>query len=248
MGKTRTGNAGNSRFPEKSAVTTGKLVLIATPIGNLEDMSPRALRIIREASVVMAEDTRRTSRFLDNRSNLYSYHDHNVAGRLPQIEGFLEKGMTVALVSDAGMPGISDPAFKAVRTALSGGHRIEVIPGPSAVITALVASSLPVDRFAFEGFLPRKAGARKRRLEEMSGYSGSIVYFIGPHHLDKYLQEMESVFGNRLTCIAREMTKIHEEYVRGTISEVRQRFTGKKVRGEITIVVDGAQSRGNHFD
>ena len=226
----------------------GKLILIATPIGNLEDMSPRAVEAIENASVVFAEDTRRTAKFVTETKKLYSYHDHNVAGRLPQLREFLQNGLTVALVSDAGMPGISDPSFKAVRIAVREGFQIEVIPGPTAVTTALVGSGLPVDRFAFEGFPPRKIGARKRRLEEMSSYNGSIVYFIGPHHLQKYLGEMHGILGNRPVCVAREMTKVHEEYVRGNISDVIRRFGDRKVRGEITLVVGGKELGEDYFD
>ncbi|MCD4702049.1 MAG: 16S rRNA (cytidine(1402)-2'-O)-methyltransferase [Candidatus Aegiribacteria sp.] len=226
----------------------GKLVLVGTPIGNLSDMSARAKEAIENADVVMAEDTRRTARFVNDRRKLYSYHDHNAAGRIPQIEEFLEVGTVVALVSDAGMPGISDPAYKAVSSAVRGGHIVEVIPGPSAVITALVASGLPVDRFSFEGFLPRKKGARTHRLEEMFTYTGSIVYYIGPHHLLKYLEEMRSVFGNRPVCVAREMTKIHEEYVRGCIADVVENFSNRKIRGEITLVVGGAVLSSDFFD
>lgn len=226
----------------------GKLILVATPIGNLEDMSPRAMEVIENASIVFAEDTRRTAKFVTETKRLFSYHDHNVAGRLPQLKEFLENGLTVALVSDAGMPGISDPSFKAVRIALREGFQIEVIPGPTAVTTALVGSGLPVDRFAFEGFLPRKVGARKRRLEEMSPYIGSIVYFIGPHHLQKYLGEMQGIFGNRPVCVAREMTKVHEEYIRGNISDVIRRFGDRKVRGEITLVVGGKELGEDYFD
>jgi len=226
----------------------GKLVLIGTPIGNLSDMSARAAEAIKNAAVVMAEDTRHTAKFVIDRKKLYSYHDHNVTGRIPQIEEFLENGAVVALVSDAGMPGISDPAYKAVRAAVSGGYKIEVIPGPSAVITALVASGLPVDRFSFEGFLPRKKGARTRRLEEISTYGGSIIYYLGPHHLLKYFDEMKSVFGNRPVCVAREMTKIHEEYIRGNIAEVVRYFSNGKIRGEITLVVGGAALASDFFD
>ena len=226
----------------------GKLVLVATPIGNLGDMSPRAVEAIENASAVFAEDTRRTAKFVNETKRLYSYHDHNAAGRLPQLKEFLENGLTVALVSDAGMPGISDPSFKAVRIALREGYRIEVIPGPTAVTTALVGSGLPVDRFAFEGFLPRKVGARKRKIEEMSSYSGSIVYFIGPHHLMKYLGEMHGVLGNRPVCIAREITKVHEEYIRGNITDIIGRFGDRKVRGEITLVVGGKELGEDYFD
>ncbi len=232
----------------KTKVSEGKLVLVGTPIGNLSDMSERAKEAIENAAAVMAEDTRRTARFVNDRKKLYSYHDHNVAGRIPQIEEFLNAGAVVALVSDAGMPGISDPAYKAVSAAIRGGHSVEVIPGPSAVITALVASGLPVDRFSFEGFLPRKKGARTRRLEEMFTYSGSIVYYIGPHHLLKYLEEMRGVFGDRPVCVAREMTKIHEEYVRGNITEVADYFCNRKIRGEITLVVGGAVLTSEFFN
>ena len=226
----------------------GKLILVATPIGNLDDMSPRAVEAIENASVVFAEDTRRTAKFVTEKKRLYSYHDHNAAGRLPQLREFLQNGLTVALVSDAGMPGISDPSFKAVRIAVREGYRIEVIPGPTAVTTALVGSGLPVDRFAFEGFLPRKVGARKRKLEEMSSYSGTIVYFIGPHHLLKYLGEMHGIWGNRPVCVAREITKVHEEYIRGNISDVISRFRERKVRGEITLVVGGKELGEDYFD
>ncbi len=226
----------------------GRLILVGTPIGNLGDMSARSIEAIENASVVMAEDTRRTAKFVNDTGKLYSYHDHNAAGRIPQIEEFLRTGAVVALVSDAGMPGISDPAYKAVCAALRGGYSVEVIPGPSAVVTALVASGLPVARFSFEGFLPRKTGARSRRFDEMSTYSGSIVYYVGPHHLLKYLKEMIGIFGNRPVCVAREMTKMHEEYIRGSIAEVSEYFNGRKVRGEITLVVGGAALTPDFFD
>ena len=225
-----------------STDSVGRLVLVATPIGNLEDMSPRAARTIAEADAVMAEDTRRTGKFLSSRDRLYSYHEHNSTGRLPQILEFLKSGETVALVSDAGMPGISDPAFRAVRMAIEEGFTIEVIPGPSAVVTALAGSGLPVGRFAFEGFLPAKKGARKRRLTEVSDYSGTLIFFTGPHHLLRDLAEMEEHLGDRSACVARELSKVHEEYVRGTLSELAQRFADRRIRGEITFVVEGSGS------
>lgn len=226
----------------------GKLVLVGTPIGNLSDISPRAREAIASAHVVMAEDTRRTAKFVEDRRKLYSYHDHNAAGRIPQILSFLTDGLTVALVSDAGMPGISDPAYRAVRTVLGDGHRVTAVPGPTAVVCALAASGLPTDRFAFEGFLPRKRGARTSRLEDMSTYPGSIVYYLGPHHLLKYLEEMMRILGNRPVCVAREMTKLHEEYVRGSIEMAAEHFAEKKVRGEITLVVGGAGVESDFFD
>lgn len=230
------------------AVDGGRLVLVGTPIGNLSDMSPRAEEVLKEADAVMAEDTRRTARLLADRSKLYSYHDHNASGRLPQIIEFLQRGSTVAIVSDAGMPGISDPAYRAVRAALQGGFPVEAVPGPSAVICAVAASGLPTDRFAFEGFLPRKKGPRMARLSEMSTYGGSLVYYVGPHHLGRFLDEMLGILGNRPVCVARELTKLHEEYLRGSMEEMRDRFAVRTVRGEITLVVGGAALGPDLFD
>ena len=219
---------------------TGKLILVATPIGNLEDMSPRALEVLSTADVVMAEDTRRTGRFVPERKRLYSCHDHNIQGRLPQIEQFLLQGATVAMASDAGTPGISDPAYRAVGLAFEIGAEVTMIPGPSAVIMALVVSGLPTDRFAFEGFLPFKKGRRRRRIEQMVGYTGTVVYYVGPHHLSSVLEVLLSVFGDRRCCVARELTKLHEEIVRGTLSGLLAKYTSAAPRGEITLVVEGA--------
>ena len=226
----------------------GKLILVGTPIGNLSDMSPRARDTLAGAGVVMAEDTRRTARFVTERRNLYSYHDHNSAGRIPQIMEFLSGGLDVVLVTDAGMPGISDPAYRAVRAAIAGGFQVEVIPGPSAVICAVAASGLPTDRFSFEGFLPRKTGARLARLQEMSDYVGSLVYYVGPHHLKKYLDDMRTVLGNRPLCVARELTKLHQELLRGNIDGIAARLSEVNVRGEITVVVGGAGLESDFFD
>ncbi|MCD4706497.1 MAG: 16S rRNA (cytidine(1402)-2'-O)-methyltransferase [Candidatus Sabulitectum sp.] len=219
---------------------SGKLVLVATPIGNLDDMSPRALEALSAADAVMAEDTRRTGRFVPERKRLYSCHDHNIRGRLPQIEQFLRRGATVAMASDAGTPGISDPAYRAVGLAVELGAEVTMIPGPSAVIMALVVSGLPTDRFAFEGFLPFKQGRRRRRLEAMADYTGTIACYVGPHHLSSVLEAMLSVFGNRRGCVAREMTKLHEEIVRGTLSSLMERYTDSVPKGEITLLVEGA--------
>ena len=218
----------------------GTLVLVATPIGNLEDMSPRAVSALREADAVMAEDTRRTGRFVPDRKRLYSCHDHNVKGRLPQIESFLKQGLTVAMASDAGTPGISDPAYRAVSLALSIGAGVTMVPGPSAVIMGVVLSGLPTDRFAFEGFPPLKKGKRQKRFQEMSEYSGTLAYYVGPHHLHRTLLEMFEIFGDRRCCIARELTKIHEEVVRGSLSQMCERYSGSPPRGEITLFIEGA--------
>ncbi len=219
---------------------TGTLVLVATPIGNLEDLSPRAARILAEADAVMAEDTRRTARFVSDKKKLYSCHDHNIKGRLPQIEELLRNGATVAMASDAGTPGISDPAYRAVELAHGIGASVTMMPGPSAVIMGLVLSGLPAHRFAFEGFLPVKKGKRHKRLESMSQYTGTIAYYVGPHHLTKILGEMLEIFGDRRCAVARELTKVHEEVVRGTISGLCDKYSATVPRGEITLLVEGA--------
>ncbi len=221
---------------------SGKLVLVATPIGNLDDLSPRAKEALASADIVMAEDTRRTGRFVPDRKKLYSCHDHNIRGRLPQIEQFLKNGATVAMASDAGTPGISDPAYRAVGIATEIGAIVTMVPGPSAVIMALVVSGLPTDRFAFEGFLPYKKGKRKRKLEEMVNYTGTIAYYVGPHHLSSVLKVMFEVFGERPCCIARELTKLHEEVVRGTLSEFSEKFSEVTLKGEITLLIGGVSS------
>jgi 16S rRNA (cytidine1402-2'-O)-methyltransferase len=172
---------------------------------------------------------------------MQSYNDHNAGDRLLLLEKLLRDGQTVALVTDAGMPGISDPAFRAVKKALDMGAGIRVVPGPSAVTAALVASGLAVDRFSFEGFLPRKKGNRRRRLEEIADYRGTLVFFVGPHHLSRYLAEMLEVLGNRPACVARELTKVHEEFVRGTLEGLELQYRNSEVRGEITLLVGKAK-------
>ncbi len=225
---------------ERSSI--GKLVLVATPIGNLGDLSPRAIRTLEDADSIFAEDTRRTRKLTSGVRRMHSYGDHNSLERLPLLEKLLCEGKTVALVTDAGTPGISDPAFRAVRKALEIGALVTVVPGPSAVTAALAGSGLPVDRFSFEGFLPRKIGHRRRRLEEIAGYTGTLVFFAGPHHLARYLGEMLEILGNRPACVARELTKIHEEFVRGSLEVLYLMYKDSPVRGEITLLVGGARS------
>jgi 16S rRNA (cytidine1402-2'-O)-methyltransferase len=218
----------------------GRLVLVATPIGNLDDASCRLRAALEEADLVLAEDTRRSARLAPPGTSMKSYHDHNARRMAPRIAEMLGRGMTLALVTDAGMPGISDPSYRAVRAALDAGAEVTVVPGPSAVTTALAGSGLPVDRFCFEGFLPRKRGKRLGRLEEMSGYPGTLIYFVGPHHLLRQLRETLEVMGDRSACVAREMTKLHEEFVRGRLSELVLEFESRRPRGEITLLVAGS--------
>ena len=220
----------------------GTLFLVSTPIGNLEDMAPRASRVLAEAALVLAEDTRRTMKIVPAGRKLVSYNDVNARGRLPLIVAALEAGETVAMVSDAGTPGVSDPAYRAVQAALEIGATVSVMPGPTAVTTAIVASGLPTDRFAFEGFLPRKPGPRRTRIQAMAMYTGTLVYFAGPHHAGKLLNELLSVLGERRCCIARELTKVHEEYVRGTLGELAVKYGEVAPKGEVTLLVAGAES------
>lgn len=217
----------------------GRLVLVATPIGNLDDASRRLESVLREADVVLAEDTRRSARLAPAGTRMTSYHDHNARRMVPRIADMLKRGMKLALLTDAGMPGISDPSYRAVRAALDAGAEVTVVPGPSAVTTALAGSGLPVDRFCFEGFLPRKRGKRLARLEGMSDYSGTLIYFVGPHHLLRQLRETLEVMGDRSACVAREMTKLHEEYLRGRLSDLVAEFESRRPRGEITLLVAG---------
>ncbi len=217
----------------------GRLVLVGTPIGNLEDLAPRASRILAEADLVFAEDTRRTARLAPPGRRMFSYYDSNAASRQPMLARALEDGLMVALVTDAGMPGISDPCYRAVRTAIEKGAAVEIVPGPCAAISALVASGLPTDRFSFEGFLPRKKGPASRRLAELAEDSRTLVFYIPPHDLVDALEMMHSILGDREAVVAREMTKVHEEFARGTLSALLAEFASRTPRGEITLVVAG---------
>lgn len=227
----------------------GILSLVSTPIGNMEDLSPRMSLTLAEADLVLAEDTRRSAKLLPGsfRGRMASYNDFNSLERLPILREYLEAGKRVALVTDAGTPGISDPCFRAVRLALETGSRVESVPGPCAAVSALVISGLPVDRFFFEGFPPRKAGNRRARLEEVSRYPHTLVFYVGPHHLERFLVELREVLGDREACLAREMTKLHEEVLRGTLTELSKGISGRRIRGEATLVVRGAAS-GAGFD
>lgn len=215
------------------------LYVVATPIGNLEDISLRAIRILREVSLIAAEDTRKTRRLLnayDIKTPMTSYYEHNKLTKLDHILERLREG-DVALVSEAGMPGISDPGYELIVAA--GRHNIPVvpIPGPSAVTTALAVSGLPTDRFLYIGFLPNKAGARRRALETAAGEPGTIIVLETPHRLSAALDDIIATLGDRRLAVCRELTKLHEEVFRGTVSEARQYFA--EPRGEFTLVIEG---------
>jgi len=218
----------------------GTLFVVATPIGNLEDLSPRAARVMAEVAVVAAEDTRHTARLLHRQqiaARTLSFHEHNERQRIPALIERLEAGEHVALVSDAGTPGISDPGFRLVRAVIDAGIRVEPVPGPSALVAALVVSGLPTDGFVFEGFAPPRQAARRAWLGRLAAESRTIVYYEAPHRLRESLEDLRESMGERQVAVARELTKVHEEVIRGTVSEVLGALT--VVRGEITVVVAG---------
>jgi 16S rRNA (cytidine1402-2'-O)-methyltransferase len=225
---------------------SGTLYLVATPIGNLEDVTQRALRVLREAHVVAAEDTRHTRRLLERfaiTTPVTSLFEHNERARIPALLARLGAGESVAVVTDAGSPGVSDPGFPLVRAAVAAGIRVESVPGPSAVIAALQVSGLPTDAFLFAGFLPPKGPARRRRLEELHQRRETIVAFESPHRIDACLADLETVWGGRPIALARELTKVHEEVLRGTAAEVRAALAPDRRRGEIVLVLGGRTRR-----
>lgn len=220
----------------------GTLYLVATPIGNLEDITARALRILRESTLIAAEDTRHTRKLLthfDLHTPLTSYFEHNKLNKLDTILEALKQG-DVALVSDAGTPGLSDPGYELVRAALGAGYAVTPVPGPSAVVAALVASGLPTDAFVYLGFLPRKDAERKTLLQSMAQEPRTLVAYEAPHRLLETLADIEATLGNRPVAVARELTKLHEEIFRGSARTAHEHFSAKEVLGEITLVIGGA--------
>lgn len=218
----------------------GCLYLVATPIGNLEDISLRALRVLKESDLIACEDTRQTLKLLSHfeiRKPLESYHEHNEMTRAPELVMRMEEGARVALVSDAGTPVISDPGHRLVSLCLR--HKIPVIPipGPSAIIAALAACGLPSDEFTFAGFLPARSGERRRKLKELAPERCTLVLYEAPHRLTACLQDALETLGDREATVARELTKVHEEFARGRLSELLGRFGEKSPRGEITLIV-----------
>jgi len=220
------------------------LYLVPTPIGNLEDVTLRALRVLKEVDLIACEDTRTSGVLLDHygiETPRTSYHEHNEAQKAPQLVARMKAGQRVALVTDAGSPGISDPGFYLVRACMQQGVAVEALPGPTAFVPALAASALPTERFAFEGFLPVKKG-RQTRLAELAAEPRTMVFYESPHRLVKTLAQFEETFGpDRPAAVARELTKLFEEVRRGTVADLRSYFGAQpKVRGEIVVVVGGA--------
>lgn len=223
----------------------GKLYVVPTPVGNMEDMTLRAIRVLKEADVILAEDTR-TSRVLlnhyDIKGNLLSHHKFNEHQTVANVVQRLQGGETIALISDAGTPGISDPGFLLVRECVRNGIEVQTLPGATAFVPALVSSGLPDERFCFEGFLPQKKG-RQTRLEALRDEQRTMILYESPYRLLRLLQECAGVFGDdRQACVCREISKIHEECVRGSLAELIQLFTETEPKGEIVVVVAGAMN------
>jgi 16S rRNA (cytidine1402-2'-O)-methyltransferase len=221
----------------------GTLYIVATPIGNLEDMTFRAVRILQAVDMIAAEDTRHTGRLLQHfqvQTPQISYHEHNSNGRIPELLEYLQYGKAIALVSDAGMPGISDPGYELIKACIDHGITVVPIPGASAVITALSAAGLPTDRFIFDGFLPAKSQQRQQYLESLQGESRTLVFYESPHRLRDTLADLGAVLGSdRSIVIARELTKLYEEFWRGTIEDAIAEYQKREPQGEYTLLVAG---------
>lgn len=220
----------------------GKLYIVSTPIGNLEDMTLRALRVLSQVDLVAAEDTRHTGLLLQRyevHNQLTSYHDHNKEKKTPRLISVLKAGKNVAMVSDAGTPGISDPAFYLVRAAVREGIEIVPVPGPSAFLAALVVSGLPTDRFVFEGYLPQKQPKRLKKLESLKEEERTIIFYESRHRLKQVVEDILVTFGDRPMVLARELTKKFEEIFRGKTLEILTHISSKSVRGEVVILVAG---------
>jgi 16S rRNA (cytidine1402-2'-O)-methyltransferase len=224
----------------------GTLYIVSTPIGNLEDLTPRALRILREVDEIACEDTRHTRKLLNHfaiEATTISYHEHNERERADELCAMLAAGKSIALVSDAGTPIVSDPGFRVVSLAIEKGFRIVPIPGATAFVAALSASGLPSDQFLFAGFLPARVGARRAKLEEFRAIPATLIFYEAPHRIAATLRDAADILGNRHAVVARELTKLHEEFARGTLAELAENFSNRaQVRGEIVLLIAGAQS------
>ena len=223
----------------------GTLYLVATPIGNLQDITGRALEILKQVRLVAAEDTRQTRKLLDHyqiHTPLISYHEHNKLARLAEVLAALEEA-DIALVSDAGTPALNDPGYELVKAALQAGYQVSPIPGPSAPLAALVASGLPTDAFLYLGYLPRKTSERRTLLGKIAGLPYTLVFLETPHRLLSALQDLQSVLGDRSIAVARELTKLHEEILRGSLSQALAHFSAQPARGEITLVIEGNKAQ-----
>jgi 16S rRNA (cytidine1402-2'-O)-methyltransferase len=230
----------------------GILYLVSTPIGNLEDITFRAVRVLREADLIACEDTRQTRKLLDHygiSKPAVSYHEHNEAARAAELTSKLLAGSTVALVSDAGTPLISDPGYRLVKSAIAAGVPVVPIPGPSAALSALAASGLPTDSFRFCGFVPPRQAQRRKLLEDLRAEGCTLVFYDAPHRVLETLTDIAGVLGDRTVVVARELTKLHEEFLRGTAESIRQTLASRpSVKGEITLLIGRPESARRNAD
>jgi 16S rRNA (cytidine1402-2'-O)-methyltransferase len=226
-------------------MAAGTLYLVATPIGNLEDITQRALSVLKAVDVIACEDTRRTQHLLNHygiKTKMLSYHEHNERTRAAELGAMLQTGASVAVVSDAGTPGINDPGFRLVSDAIARGVRVVPIPGAAAFVSALVASGLPTDEFFFGGFLPARSTQRRARLSQVRSLNSTLIFYESPHRIAQSLADAREILGERHAAVARELTKLHEEIVRGRLTELIKRFTGEDAaRGEMVLVIDRAR-------
>ena len=221
---------------------SGTLYIVATPIGNLEDITLRAVRVLKEVDVIAAEDTRHTKKLLTHyniATRLTSYYDEIEAEKAAQLVKELERGKSIALVSDAGTPTLSDPGFRLVRAAIGAGASVVPVPGPSALLAVLSASGLPTDRFAFEGFLPAKRRERREKLQALAAETRTLAFYEAPHRIKETLSDMIELLGDRAAVVGREVTKLHEEFIRGRLRDALAAVERDEPRGEITLVVAG---------
>lgn len=224
------------------------LYIAATPIGNMDDITFRAIRLLKDTDVLACEDTRYTRKIFTRHQIqlpkiIFSYHEHNEGKAGNKILKFLQEGKNVVLCSDAGTPGLSDPGYRIISAALQAGHHVDIIPGASAVTAALLASGLPTSSFTFKGFPPRKGGQRKRFLAMEKDVPHTLIFFESPHRVEVFLKEAGDIFGDRLAAVCIDLTKMYEEVHRGYLDELGQLFSGKKIKGEVTIVVSGSNPK-----
>ncbi len=221
----------------------GTLYLVPTPIGNLGDMTPRAVETLKHSNLIACEDTRLSGRLLKHfgiDARTISYHDFNEQRRLPKLLEILNNGGDISVITDAGSPGLSDPAFRIIRAAIENDIVVSALPGANALIPAVTGSGLSLDRFFFEGFLPPKSGSRKNRLKRLADFEHTLIFYESPHRIEKTLADCLEILGNRRACLAREISKIHEEFIRGTLEQLLEIALSRTLKGEMVLAVEGA--------
>ena len=221
---------------------SGKIYLVPTPIGNLGDITERALRALNDSDLIACEDTRKSGRLLAHfniKKKLVSYHDFNETKKAERLIEKAREGKVISIITDAGTPGISDPAYRIIREAIENNIPLIPLPGPSAVLPALTGSGLPLDRFFFEGFLSNKSSARRKRLDALKDIEHTLIFYESPHRIAKMINDCLEILGNRQACIARELTKMHEEFIRSNLNEINVTLKNRKLKGEIVVVIAG---------